>query len=137
VAFDIGPAKANVVKIRIVLPKGQMMQISIHTQGVAMTGPLRTFASEKIELALERLAGSVKKIHLYLADSNGPNRGGIDKSCRVIVQIHKQESFVLMDSDTNLGAVIDRITDRLGVAVSRRLERVRNKRVKTDRWGLE
>jgi len=111
------------------------MQLCFHTQGVALTEPLRKFASEKIELALERLAGSVKKIQLHLIDSNGPNRGGVDKSCRVIVQIHKQESLVLKDRDTNLGVVIDRITDRLGVAVSRRLERVSNKRVKADRWN--
>jgi len=104
------------------------MQLSIHTQGVVLTDALRQFASEKMDLALERIAGSVRKIQIHLFDSNGPNRSGPDKSCRVIVQVDNQRSLVLEDRDSNLGLVIDRITDRLGAAVSRRLDRLRNKR---------
>jgi len=104
------------------------MQLSIHTRGVVLTDVLRQFASEKMDLALERIAGSVRKIQLHLTDSNGPNRSGPDKSCRVIVQIDNQRSLVLEDRDSNLGLVIDRITDRLGAAVSRRMGRLRNKR---------
>ena len=104
------------------------MQLSIHTRGVVLTDALRRFASEKMDLAVERIAGNVRKIQLHLIDSNGPNRSGPDKSCRVIVQIDKQRSLVLEDRDSNLGLVIDRITDRLGAAVSRRVDRLRNKR---------
>jgi len=45
----------------------------------------------------------------------------------VVVQIHNQKSLVLEDHDSNLGLVIDRITDRLGAVVSRRVDRLRNK----------
>jgi len=103
------------------------MRLSIHTKGVVLTEELRRFASEKLAVALERLLGSVQKIQLHLTDTNGPNRNGPDKSCRVIVQIHNQKSLVLEDRDSNLGLVIDRITDRLGAAVSRRVDRLRNK----------
>jgi len=104
------------------------MRLCIHTQGVVLPEALRRFASEKLNVALERLSGSVQEIQLHLIDTNGPNRNGPDKSCRVIVQIHKQKPLVLEDNDSNLGLVIDRITDRLSVAVHRRVDRLRNKR---------
>jgi len=102
------------------------MRLSIHTKGVVLTEELRRFAIEKLNVALERLLGSVQKIQLRLTDTNGPNRNGPDKSCRVVVQIHNQKSLVLEDHDSNLGLAIDRITDRLGAAVSRRVDRLRN-----------
>jgi len=107
------------------------MRLCIHTHGVLLTDALRRFASEKLHIALERLQGRVQKIQLHLIDTNGPNRNGRDKSCRVVVQIHHQKSLVLEDHDSNLGIVIDRITDRLGVAVHRRADRLRIKRAKS------
>jgi len=104
------------------------MRLCIHTEGVVLTEALRRFACAKLDFALERLLGSVQKIQLHLTDMNGPNRNGPDKSCRVVVQIHNQKALVLEDHDSNLGLVIDRITDRLEAAVSRRVDRLRNKR---------
>jgi len=119
--------KATVSKSGFVLSKEKAMRLSIHTKGVVLTEELRRFASEKLDVALERLLGSVQNIQLHLTDTNGPNRNGPDKSCRVVVQIHNQKSLVLEDQDSNLGLVIDRITDRLEAAVSRRVDRLRNK----------
>jgi len=125
--LEIEPVKATVSKSGFVLSKEKAMRLSIHTKGVVLTEELRRFASEKLDVALERLLGSVQKIQLHLTDTNGPNRDGPDKSCRVVVQIHNQKSLVLEDQDSNLGLVIDRITDRLEAAVSRRVDRLRNK----------
>jgi len=119
--------KATVSKSKFVFSKEKAMRLSVHTKGVVLSEELRQFASEKLAVALERLLGSVQKIQLHLTDTNGPNRNGPDKSCRVVVQIHNQKSLVLEDRDSNLGLVIDRITDRLGAAVSRRVDRLRNK----------
>ena len=107
------------------------MRLCIHTKGVVLTEELRQFASEKLDVALERLAGKIQKIELHLTDMNGPNRNGPDKSCRIVVQIHNQRSLVLEDQDSNLGTVIDRITDRLGLAAHRRADRSKNKRGKS------
>ena len=104
------------------------MRRSIHTKGVVLTEEFRKFASEKLDVALERLAGKVEKIELHLTDMNGPNRNGPDKSCRVVVQIHNQRSLVLEDQDSSVGMVIDRITDRLGVAAQRRADRRADRR---------
>jgi len=110
------------------------MRLCIHTQGVVLPEALRRFASEKLNVALERLSGSVQEIQLHLIDTNGPNRNGPDKSCRVIVQIHKQKPLVLEDNDSNLGLVIDRITDRLGVVASQRIDALRLKQGRLRGW---
>ena len=56
---------------------------------------------------------------VYLFDTNGPFLGGVDKACNIVVQIHDQDSIVVEDCDESVDGVIDRITDRLGVVVSK------------------
>ena len=56
---------------------------------------------------------------MYLVDTNGPFLGGVGKACRIVVQIHDQDSIVVEDCDESVDGVIDRITDRLGVVVSK------------------
>ena len=36
---------------------------------------------------------------VYLVDTNGPFLGGEDKACRIVVQIHDQDSIVVEDCD--------------------------------------
>lgn len=36
---------------------------------------------------------------VYLVDTNGPFLGGVDKACRIVVQIHDQDSIVVEDFD--------------------------------------
>lgn len=104
------------------------MQLSIHARGIELTDSIKGFAYDKIFAALERLGNRVKKISLYLVDVNGPERGGQDKLCRVIVRIHNQDVLVLEDRDASVGAAIDRLGDRLSIAANRRVERARRRR---------
>ena len=36
---------------------------------------------------------------VYLVDTNGPFLGGVDKACRIVDQIHDQDSIVVEDCD--------------------------------------
>lgn len=110
------------------------MQLSIHTHGVELTEPIKRQAYEKLELALDRLENSITCISVYLIDTNGPFLGGVDKACRIVVQIDKQESIVLEDCDESVDVVIDRIIDRLGVAASQRVDALRLKQGKLRGW---
>lgn len=104
------------------------MQLSIHSHGIVLSNAFRQFVRRKAEVATEKISDRVRRIQFYLVDSNGPNRSGADKSCRVVIQFHKQKPLVLEDCDANLGVVIARITDRLEVAVGRRVERMHSRR---------
>ncbi len=104
------------------------MQLCIHAKGIVLTDSIKRLAYDKILSALERLGNDVKKVSLYLVDINGPERGGADKLCRVVVRIHNQEVLIVEDKDTSVGAAIDRIGDRLSIAADRRIDRLRGRR---------
>jgi hypothetical protein len=98
------------------------MQLCIHAQGIDLTEQLKLKASQKLDLALDRMEDDIVRISVYLIDTNGPFLGGVDKACRIVVQIQHQDSLVLEDIDENVDVVLDRITDRLGVAASQRMD---------------
>jgi len=104
------------------------MQLCIHARGIVLTDSIKSFAYDKILAALDRLGTEVKKISLFLVDVNGPERGGRDKLCRVVVRIHNQDVLVLEDRDSSVGAAIDRLGDRLSIAANRRVDRARRRR---------
>lgn len=98
------------------------MQLCIHAHGIDLTESIKRQAYEKLELALDRLEQHITCISIYLIDTNGPLLGGVDKACRIVVQIENQESLIVEDCDASVCIVIERSTDRLGVAASQRMD---------------
>lgn len=113
------------------------MKLQIRATGVVFNEQLRTLAFEKIDLALNRFRHKVSRITMHLYDSNGPDRGGADQACRIVVHLKKQGTIVLQDTAPNLGIALNQIADRLSMAVSRRADRVRTKRTfQNRRWSM-
>jgi hypothetical protein len=110
------------------------MQLFIHAHGVQLTESVIRQTYQKLELALDRIEDDIESIAVYLVDTNGPLLGGIDKSCRIVVQVRKQDCFEMEDIDSHVDVVIDRLTDRLGVAASRRVETLLRNRKPAHRW---
>lgn len=110
------------------------MQLCIHTHGIDLTETIKRQAYAKLELALDRLEDDIVSIRVYLIDTNGPFLGGVDKACRIVVQVRKQDSLVMEDIDECVGVVIDRITDRLGVAACKRADSMYKKKTALNRW---
>ncbi len=100
------------------------MQLSIHAHGIDLTESLKRQTYQKLELALDRIEEQIRMISVYLEDTNGPYLGGVDKACRIVVQIQNQDSIVVEDCDESVDVVIDRATDRLGVVACQRWIRV-------------
>jgi ribosome-associated translation inhibitor RaiA len=108
--------------------KENIMQLCIQTHGIDLTEAIKRQAYQKLELALDRFEEQVTRISVYLIDTNGPFLGGIDKACRIVVQIENQESLVVEDCDASVTVVIERVTDRLGVVACKRFETLYGKR---------
>ena len=110
------------------------MQVFIHSHGINLSESVIRQTYQKLELALDRLEEDIETIHVYLVDTNGPLLGGVDKSCRIVVQVRRQDCIEMEDIDSHVDAVIDRLTDRLGVAASRRVEALLRNKKTTRRW---
>ncbi len=101
------------------------MAISVHARGIPLSDSLRTWVEERIGSAISRLGRHGRKVSVTLFDENGPNRGGEDKACRVVVHMTRHGTLVIEDRDAHLNALIDRVCDRVSLAIDRRTKRKR------------
>lgn len=93
---------------------------NLHSSNVEWTQELKDHLERRLRFALSRFAPKISKVNIYVADHNGP-KGGIDKSCQIIVQIPGLTNVVAKTVDTEWIACIDRATTRIGQNVRRAL----------------
>ncbi|MFM8414924.1 MAG: HPF/RaiA family ribosome-associated protein [Planctomycetota bacterium] len=94
-----------------------------HARGV--TPPdLATHVERRLGFALSRFAGRIRRVNVFLADQNGP-RGGIDKTCRIVVRLADGGDVVAEVSDVDWVIAVDRATTRIGHSTGRQLARRR------------
>jgi hypothetical protein len=110
------------------------MQLCIHTHGIDLTEKIKRQAYAKLDVALDRLEDVIVSVSVYLIDTNGPLLGGVDKACRIIVQIREQAPLDLEAIDENVDVVLDRSIDRLGVAACQRADSLPGKRRQFRDW---
>jgi ribosomal subunit interface protein len=100
-----------------------IMQLAIRSN-VAMSEALRAHIEHKLELALERFRERIGGVTVRIMDVNGP-RGGVDKRCRMMVEIPGQKPVVVEAWDADAYVAITRTALRLGERVSRVVARKR------------
>jgi len=100
------------------------MLLDVHGQGLSLDGAVRKHVERRLMFALGRFGDRIGWVTVHLIDTNGP-RGGVDKLCRVVVEVRGCGRTVVENADSDLNAVIDRAADRVGEAVHRNLDRAR------------
>ena len=98
------------------------MQFEIHGKDIPITKHLRGHIQRRLSFALKRFATRIRKVHVSVGDLNGP-RGGVDKRCRVAIVLIPTRTIVIEERDSNIYVAIDRIGDRAGTCIGRRLKR--------------
>jgi len=79
-------------------------------------------AQRRFEFTLRRFGHRVRSLVVRVTDVNGP-RGGIDKRCRVTVQLQGPSRTVVIDDiDTEAAIAVDRAADRTARTVARAIE---------------
>ncbi|MCL5745688.1 MAG: HPF/RaiA family ribosome-associated protein [Acidobacteria bacterium] len=109
------------------------MRLHIRSKNFSLTDALREQVRSRLAFALARFRKRIKNITASLIDLNG-RKGGVDKQCRLIVQLLPNRTVTIEETDSNVSAAIARAADRAGHTVSRTLERCRN--AKIDRHGF-
>lgn len=108
------------------------MHIQIQVRGLPQSSKLRHYASHKLGLALARFSHGIQEASMRLTDINGPDRGGVDKLCRVVLRMKDSSIMVIEELGADIAAAIDRVADRVHQSVARQL----SKNVKVDRAGV-
>jgi ribosomal subunit interface protein len=102
------------------------MQFEIHGKDIPLTEHLRGHIQRRLGFALERFAARIRKVRVSVGDLNGP-RGGVDKRCRVAIVLIPSKTIVIEERDSSLYAAVDRVGDRAGTCIGRRLKRGRGR----------
>lgn len=108
------------------------MRVQIQIKGLPRAARLRSFATHRLEAAVARFADAIQEASMWLGDINGPERGGVDKLCRVVLRLKDNSIVVIEDLGADMTRVIGRVIDRLQQSVSRQLSRL----AAVDRNGL-
>ena len=101
------------------------MQLQIHRQNIRLDQGQLEEIERRMMFALDQFDSWVVDATVYVEDVNG-NKGGIDKSCRVLVNLRSGKTIKVEDIDAELMAAVARAADRLSNAVGREIERKRS-----------
>lgn len=98
------------------------MRTFIRARGFELTDALRSQVEKKLAMALGHLEDEIRQVRVQLGDNNGP-RGGIDKTCQLVVTVIGQPTIVVLDTQADLYLAIDRAARRAGHNLERQLAR--------------
>jgi hypothetical protein len=96
--------------------------LQVHWNGLNAAPTLREHLERRLAFALGRFGKEIQHVWARVVDLNGP-KGGVDKFVSLRVRGRRLKTLMVTDSDSCLGAAIDRASDRIGRAIGRALER--------------
>ena len=100
------------------------MQIHTYTRGFDLTEGLSQHLRRRLDFALDRIGGSVRRVVVRLYDVNAA-RGGIDKRCRLQLHMADGGEVVVQDTRSDLYEAISAAIERAARALNRRSGRLR------------
>ena len=101
------------------------MRVSIQASGFVLTESLRVYTERRLAIALGWAGEHMRKLAVSLSDVNGP-RGGVDKRCKIHVQLGSGKEVVIENTELDMYVAIDRAAERADRAVVRKVERTRD-----------
>lgn len=96
-----------------ILAPGEQMEIRIRAKGLPGAAAVRQFAAHTVGGMLQPFGEVVGSVEVQLTDSNGPDRGGIDKLCRAVIRLRDNSLFVVEELGTDVRRVIERTALRI------------------------
>ena len=78
-----------------------------------------------LQFAFDRFSSHIRSIDVSFSDINGP-KGGDDLQCRMKIVLHGKGELMVEGKGVSVEAVAAETADRAALAVSRRVERLRD-----------
>ncbi len=98
------------------------MRIDIQGRGFPLTAAVLDHTEQQLRFALTRTSSRIKRVVVRLGQALG-RHGDPETFCRIRVVLAHAQPVLLEDTGPDLYAVIDRVTERAGRNVARRVER--------------
>ncbi|MCY1046025.1 ribosome-associated translation inhibitor RaiA [Corallococcus praedator] len=103
------------------------MKVLLRGVHLKLSDNLKAYTDEHLVAHIERFAeDEASEIDIALVDINGPNKGGVDKECRVTVRMPGMEAVHVTETAETLFQAIDATRDRLEKTIKRAVERRRS-----------
>lgn len=96
------------------------MQLVIQARHFDLTESIRQHVEKRLGFLGRSHLSQVKQVLVRLSDINGP-RGGDDKQCQINVHLPGEPAVVIEETRSDLYGAIDRASQRVSHAISRRL----------------
>jgi putative sigma-54 modulation protein len=103
------------------------MELDIRAQNFRVSDKLNEHIERQLNFALDPFASWIDGVNVHLEDVNGP-KGGLDKQCRILAQLKGGKTLKIEDVDTEFTLAVNRAADRLGQAISREVDKRREKK---------
>lgn len=100
------------------------MLIDVLDRDVTLDEGTLEWIERRLQLALGRFAGRIRRVAVILSDING-NRGGLDKQCHLRISLIPHGEILVEDVETTVEAVTANAVERGARSVARWLERER------------
>ena len=101
------------------------MLIDVLDRDVTLDEGTLEWIERRLQFALGRFAGRIRRVQVILSDINGP-RGGMDKQCHLRISLIPNGEILVEDVDTTVEAVTANAVARAARSVARWLERERD-----------
>ena len=105
------------------------MELIVSASGLEVTPQTIRSLSQRLDLAVDRLEAVLQKITVQIdhrpgtrSESGVTSRQHFDVACRIQLSLAGNEQIELDDMDNNLVELLERITERLGVIVSKKAD---------------
>ena len=99
------------------------VHIDVQGLGFPLTAALLEHTKRRLRFAMTRTSARIKRVVVRLSDSTAL-RGSVDKCCRIQVHMELAPPIVIEDTGADLYALIDRVTERAGRNVAKRVDRL-------------
>ena len=97
------------------------MDVLITGSGIEIDSALKDYIRRRIDFGLSRFSNKVGRIRVIVTKKSGPF-GGIEKSCRIRVQLLRDTTVDISYSDDDVHVAIAHAADQIHRVVARRIE---------------
>jgi len=101
------------------------MDIQVLDRNVGITADQREHIDRCLQFTFDQFLSHIRNINVSFSDVNGP-KGGDDVQCRMKIVLHGKGELLVEGKDVSVEAVVAETADRAALAVSKRIDRLRD-----------